>query len=1023
MIKWCVRHKSMVALISAMMLIGGALSFLLLSRQENPSVTAPAAVVSCIYPGATPADVEKSVARPLEKELAALRGLKHVQSVAMPNVCLITVYIQDMSDSEIKEKYAEIKDCVSRAETRLPAEAEKPVINTDLASAYGLILTLSSPALPAADLRAAALDIESALKRIPGVTAADITGALEEEIVVSLDMAKIEQYALAPARLSQAVAAGNISLPAGSLDLAERYVPVRLNGEYESVADLREAVVAVSAETGLPVRLRDVAAIDRGERGERVRAFAGRTPGVLIGVKYAEDGNIVDIGRRVRAETERLAASAPPGVTLTVLTDQAIFTEEAITSFLQNFLAAVLLVVIVVGLVMGLRSAVIVSLPIALVVAAVLAAMYFFRIPLHQVSVASLIISLSLLVANGVVANDNIYLFMEEGRDPFTAATEGARQVAVPILTSTLTTVASFLPLALMQGVAGKFAYSLPILVTVALLVSLLTALTVVPACGHKYLKPPAAGGAAQTGGHGAIKRFTRFYARWLDLALDHPGRAISLFAAALALTLFLLPGLNVQVFPPLEREQYAMEMTAPADYTPEATQALAARVADLLAAEESVQDFAYVTGSGFPKYNMTFPPARQGAHKAEFLINGGRSQAESVAGRVALSLPDAVTRVKFLEFNMPQDYPIAVRVTGADIPTLRRIAEEMEGLTDPLASVGRTEIDYGQDSYELSLTVNAEKAAAVGVSTYDIAAVLRMAVNGAEATRLKEDDLRLDSVPVILRLPEARLNVREGLDQIFITSGATGARVPLRQLVRTETSTALNQIVRRDFERTITIGVFPAPGAGIPKVIADCRQAFDAVTLPAGYSFAIGGENEFTSETLGSMVMPAVLAVLIIYLILALQFGDLIGPLIIMGTIPLSFIGIICGLRLFGYPIGFMALLGGVSLMGVVVNNGIVLLSYVKDKERDGAGLREAVFTAGVTRLRPIMIGMVTTVISLIPMMLAGGTLWAPLATTVITGMLVSTLATMIVIPCLYLLIYRRKTPARQVPENSDIS
>jgi multidrug efflux pump subunit AcrB len=1006
----------MVALISAMMLIGGALSFLLLSRQENPSVTAPAAIVSCVYPGAAPADVEKSVARPLEKELAALQGLKHVQSVAMPNVCLITVYIQDMSDADIREKYAEIKECVSRAEPSLPAEAQKPVIRTDLASAYGLILTLSSPTAPAADLREAALDIESALRRIPGVTAADITGALEEEIVVNLDMAKTEQYSLAPARLSQVIAAGNIALPAGSLDLAGRYVPVRLNGEYGSEADLREAVVAVAADTGLPVLLRDVAEISWDERRESVKAFAGRTPGVIIGVKYAEDGNVVDIGRLVRAETETLARSAPPGMTLTVLTDQAVFTEEAITSFLQNFLAAVLLVVVVVWVVMGLRSAVIVSLPIALVVAAVLAAMFFCRIPLHQVSVASLIISLSLLVANGVVANDNIYLFMEEGHDPFTAATEGARQVAVPILTSTLTTVASFLPLALMQGVAGKFAYSLPILVTVALLVSLLTALTVVPACGHKFLKPPvvAASGGAQTNGPGAIKRFTRFYTRWLDLALDHPGRAIGVFAAALALTLFLLPGLNVQVFPPLEREQYALEMTAPADYAPEATRALAARMADLLAEEGSVRDFAYVTGTGFPKYNMTFPPARQGAHKAEFLVNGGRSQAEAVADRLSRALPDAVTRVKFLEFNMPQDYPIAVRVAGEDIPTLRRIAEELEELTAPLGSVGRTEINYGQDSYELSLTVNEEKAAAVGISTYDIAAVLRMAVNGAEATKLKSADLRLDSIPVILRVPEAHLSVREGLDQIFITSGVTGARVPLRQLVRTETSTALNQVVRRDFERVITLGVFPAPGSGIPNVIADCRQAFRAVTLPEGYSLVIGGENEFTSETLGSMVMPAVLAVLIIYLILALQFGDLISPLIIMGTIPLSFIGIICGLRLFGYPIGFMALLGGVSLMGVVVNNGIVLLSYVKDKEREGAGLREAVFTAGVTRLRPIMIGMVTTVISLIPMMLAGGTLWAPLATTVITGMLVSTLATMIVIPCLYLLIHRGRNPAR---------
>jgi multidrug efflux pump subunit AcrB len=771
----------------------------------------------------------------------------------------------------------------------------------------------------------------------------------------------------------------------------------------------------------LPVHLRDVAEVTRAERRDSVKAFAGMAPAVLIGVKYAENGNIIEIGRRARAEIQRLAAEAPEDMRLTVLTDQAVFTNEAINLFLQNFLMAVLLVVIVVWAVMGLRSAIIVSLPIALVVAAVLAAMYLCRIPLHQVSVASLIISLSLLVANGVVANDNIYLLMEKGHDRFTAAVQGARQMAAPIISSTLTTIASFLPLSLMQGIAGKFAYSLPILVSVALCVSLLTALTVVPACGHKYLKiPPAAADGPAANRSGRLNLLAaRFYERWLERALNRPGRTTLIFAAALGLTLFLLPGLNIQVFPPLERDQYALEMTAPADYAPETTRELAARAAALLTAEESVEEFAYVTGDGFPKYNMTFMPARLGAHKAEFLVNGRRNQAEAVAERLSRTLPDAVIRLKYLEINMPQDYPVEIRVTGEDIPTLRLVAEELAELAAPLETVQRTEIDYGYDSYELKLTVNEEKAAMAGVSAYDAAAVLRMAVNGSEVTRLKEDDLRLDSVPVILRAPQELMNTREGLDRLFVVSQATGANVPLRQLVRTETATELNQIVRRDFERVITVGLFPAPEVGVAAVVADCKKAFRAVELPAGYELAYGGESEFTRETLGSMIMPAVLAVLIIYLILALQFGDLVAPLIIMGTIPLSFIGIICGLRLFGYPVGFMALLGGISLMGVVVNNGIVLLAYAKEREKEGAGRREAVFAAGVTRLRPVLIGMVTTVISLLPMVLAGGTLWAPLAATVIAGMMVSTLATMIVIPCLYWLIYRDKgAPAEIRPK-----
>ncbi|MDR1605172.1 MAG: efflux RND transporter permease subunit [Gracilibacteraceae bacterium] len=1000
MIAWCVRHKSLTALFSALLLLAGLASFLLLGRQENPFVVAPAAIVQCIYPGATPADVEKSVLRPLEKELAGLKGLKYIQSAALPDYGLITVYLQDMSDAALKEEFTEIRDCVSRAEAELPAEAQKPVVHTDLSSACGLVLGLSSATAPAAELYAAALDLQAGLQRLPGVTAVDLAGAPEEEILVRLDLTRLEQYELDPLTLGQVIAAANVGLPGGSLDLEGRNVPVRLNGEYTATEDLGRTIVAVSPQTGLPVRLIEVAAVTRAER-ESPFALIGREAGVLIGVRYAEEGNIVSIGRQTRAQAELLAQALPPGLTLTVLTDQAESTREAINLFLQNFLMAVLLVVAVVWVAMGPRSAAIVSFPIALVVAATLAAMLLLRVPLHQVSVASLIISLSLLVANGIVANENIYLFMEKGRDRFTACTEGARAVAAPILTSTLTTIASFLPLAFMQGAAGKFAYSLPVLVSVALVASLVASLTVVPAAGHKYLRLKK---------NKRESASFRFFARWLRRALAHPARVLLAAALALALSLFLIPGLDIQVFPPLEREQYALEITAPNDYTLAATGRLADRLGELLAAESSVRDFACMVGEGFPKYYMTFASAREGANKAEFLVNGRRAEAENVARRLGLAVPDATVRVKLLEFNMPQTYPVQIRIAGDDIPTLRRAAEEAEAIAAALDGVWLTEIDYGRDSYELSLSVNEEKAALVGVTNYDIAATVRMAVNGLEVSRLKEDDLRRDPIPIILRVDEAQLESREALERIFITSQITGAHVPLRQLVQTETVAVPNRIMRRDRQRTITVGIIPAQEAGANAVLAACRQALADYVPPAGCVLSYGGDNEFARDTLSSMVMPAIWAVLIIYLVLALQFGDLLGPLVIMGTIPLSFIGVIGGLRLFGYPIGFMALLGAISLMGVVVNNGIVLLAYIKEREKAGADPRAAAYEAGVVRLRPVVIGMVTTVISLLPMMLAGGSLWAPLATTVIMGMLVSTLSTMIVIPCLYSLIYGRK-------------
>jgi multidrug efflux pump subunit AcrB len=1013
MIAWCVRHKQMTALFSVLLILSGAAAYLSLGRQENPAVTAPAALVYCVYPGATPEDVEKSVLIPLEKELGTLTGVKNIESVAMANTGVVKIYLEDMSDADTEQKFNDIRESVNRAEPELPAEAEKPVVNTQLSSTYGVVLGLSSAQHSSRDLEDVAHRLQKELAQVPGIAAVDLAGEIGEEISVRLDMVKLEQYGLAPLTIATALQAHNISIPGGSLELDGRNAPVRLAGEYASAEEIRNTVVSLSPATGLPVYLRNVADVEQTERKKSVFAFVGNQPAVLIGVKYEEEGNVVSIGSRVRQEIDALRdRELYAGMELTVLTDQADFTREAIRLFISNFLSAVALVVLVVWLSMGLRSALIVSAPIALVVAAVCVVMFFLRIPLHQVSVASLIISLSLLVANGVVANENMYLSLETEPDRFVACTTGARQVAVPILTSTLTTIASFLPLAMMQGVAGKFAYSLPILVSVALLVSFFTAMTVVPAAGHRFLQPkknsPLTGLWQRFGGSQGDASAKGLFPRWLDRALRHPRLTVLLFVAALVLSAMAVPGLGVQVFPPLEREQYTLEITAPGDYTAEQTGRLALEAGELLAAEPSVLSYACTVGSGFMKYYMTFSGAASGANKAEFLVNGSRAESQAVARRISLAAPDAVVRAKSLEFNMPQDYPVQIRIAGEDLTTLRSAAEEVQALVASVRGVQRTEINYGYAAYELRLEVDDGKAALAGVTNYDIAATVRMAVNGTEVSTLKQNDLSRDPLPVILRVDGLRMQSREDLDRIFIRSQATGANVPLRSLTRVSTASTLHELVRRDQERTITVGLLLENNYGVQGVIRSCEKALADYAPPAGYTLRYGGENEFTQETLGSMVYPAILAALLIYVVLALQFGKLLDPLIIMGTIPLSFIGIICGLRLMGYPIGFMALLGAISLMGVVVNNGIVLLDYIKVQQAAGLDLRQAVLKAGVVRRRPIVIGMVTTVISLLPMMLAGGALWAPLATSVIAGMLVSTLSTLFVIPCMYYVIYR---------------
>ena len=408
-------------------------------------------------------------------------------------------------------------------------------------------------------------------------------------------------------------------------------------------------------------------------------------------------------------------------------------------------------------------------------------------------------------------------------------------------------------------------------------------------------------------------------------------------------------------------------------------------------------------------KYYLTFIPNNQASNKAQFLVNGDRSKSSKIEKQIKEKVPGVVVKIKELEISIPATYPVQVRIAGDDISELRRIGEEVKSKLQQVPGGKNMEDDYGYDSYKLNVNVNQEKANLVGISTYDIASTVRMAVNGFEVSKLKQEDIEKDSIPIVLKVPDNQKKDRNILNNIFLTSQVTGENVPISQIATVETKSSLNKILRRNGKRTLTVGLFVEQGYNTLDVLKKCEETLKDYKLPDGYTIEYGGENETSDEAFSSMKIPTVIAIILIYLILVIQFGDLIEPLIIMGTIPLSFIGIIWGLKWMGYPIGFMAVLGAISLMGVVVNNGIVLLDYIKLLVKEYDDIREAIVEACKTRLRPIMIGMITTVISLIPLAVSGGLLWGPMATAIIFGMLVSSALTVYVLPCTFFVIEGR--------------
>lgn len=1027
MISWSVKHKGILALLTGLFMVLGIYAFIVMERQENPEVTSPVASVTCIYPGASPEDIEKLIVKPMEDKIDTIAGIKKLESYSVDSAGVIQITLKDMSDNEINKKWDKLREKIDEIKPELPSDAEAPVIKTDFSSSYGLIIGLSGDDNTNQEIADVAKQMKNMLSRDTDVKAVDIMGDEKQQIEIALNMSKLQQYGIAPATVAAQLTARNINIPGGNLELSGMKIPIQVSGEYQSMEEIKNTIVSVSTDAGTPVYLKNVAEVYQTAMKPERQVYVNGKQGVLIGVKYADGINILNVEKRLQDNIQKFEKTKLyAGMKLTELNNQAGFVKNSIDMFSDNLIEGILLVFVVVFISMGLRSAAVVSIPIPIICILVFGYMYLTRIPLHQVAVASLMISLSLMVANGIVANDNIHVYLAKGESLKDSCINGVKEVSIPILTSSLTTVASFLPLAMMNGDAGKFVKTLPILVSVALAGSYLTSLTIVPALGHLLYKHSTDDKPGNTKRsiitvwkqkimeQLRLKTFFEkgkvLYGQVLNFSLKRPGRVLLFFVALLVASSLIIPTLSVQLFPPVERDQYVLNITTQDGSTLEKTQSQCWKVAQVLENEKSVESFSSTVGDGFMKYYVTFEPEQQATNKAQFLINGTRSEAAAVEKKILQQVPGISTTLKYLEISLPLTYPIQVRISGDDIEKLRSLAVDIEERCRTVPGTRNVEDNYGDNSYRLNVNVNEEKANLVGITNYDVASTVRMAVNGLEIVKMKQKDLEKDSLPVIAKISDKDKTSREILNTIFLTSQVTGKNVPLTQIATIETQSSLNQIIRRNSQRTITIGSYVEDGYNTAAVMGNVEKSMEGLNLPDGYTLEYGGESENSKDAFSSMTLPTIIAVILIYIILVFQFGDLLEPLIIMGTIPLSLIGIIWGLKVMNYPIGFMALLGAISLMGVVVNNGIVLLDYIKVLLPKANHFQEAIVQACETRMRPIMIGMITTVFSLLPLMISGGPLWAPMATSVIFGMMLSTVLTMIVIPCAYALIAKRR-------------
>ena len=865
--------------------------------------------------------------------------------------------------------------------------------------------------------------IKRTLQNVPQVAKITRFGVLPEQIYLEYGQSRVAASSLRPATLVQALAARNSATTGGLIGVEGRGLLINPAGEFTSEREIGDVIVGQSA-TGRPVYLRDSVDILRGYQtpAQNLNYLTAKQPdgswrrarAVTVALQMRPGEQIAEFGRAVDAALATLGPAIPADLLLVRPSDQPLQVRENVDLFMSSLYEAIVLVVLVA--LIGFwewRSALVMALAIPLTLALTFAAMYALGIDLQQVSIASLIIALGLLVDDPVVAGDAIKHSLNAGHPPRIAAWLGPTRLEVAILFATLTNIAAYVPLLMISGTSGEFIYSLPVVLACALIASRITSMTFIPLLGYYLLRPSA--------GHGTAVVRSGFYFRALGALIDRRWLTLGAAVVLLVVGAVAVRGLQVQFFPKDLSYLSYIDIWLPEDATVAATNAVARQAEQIVrdeteaygtehhagAATPVLRSVTTFVGAGAPRFWFSVAPELAQPNYAQLIVNViDKHDTAALVPRLqrALSAEIAGARVdvRQLETGKPVGIPVSIRVSGERIDTLRTVADQLKAALRAVPAADGVRDDWGADSFKVRLAVDAARASMAGVSNLEVALSSVTAINGFPVTTLREGDKR---IPVVARLRvEDRARLTD-IQDLYVYSLQTDARVPLRQVSRVEYGMSTERIRRRNQFRTITVSAFPVPGALASQVLNAARPEIDriAASLPPGYRLEIGGEEEEQVKGFAELAVVMLVSVGLIYLALVFQFRNAVKPLVVFSAIPFGVMGALVSLAVMRTPFGFMAFLGVASLIGVIVSHVIVLFDYIEEAHARGEALKDALLDAGIARRRPVAVTVGATVFGLVPLAMHGGPLWEGLCYTQIGGLTIATLVTLVLVPVLY--------------------
>jgi multidrug efflux pump len=1019
---WTLRHQPLVIFLLVLITIFGVISYGRLAQSEDPPFTFKVMVISTYWPGATARQVQEEVTDRIARKLQETADVDFLRSYSRPGESTLFFTIKDAAPpSQVPDTWYQVRKKVGDIANTLPSGIQGPFFNDEFGDVYTNIYSLEGDGFEFAQLHDYAERLRTELLRIPNVNKVDFIADQEQRVYVEIANAQLAKLGLTPQQIADAVNAQNAVASAGVFTTADDRVYVRPGGQLQDVDKLADTLIRVN---GRVIRLGDIATIKRGYTDPPAQYMRLNGRNVLgIGITMKPSGDVIELGKALDAEAARLRAALPAGLKLTQVADMPAAVGHSVDDFVEAVAEAIGIVLVVSLLSLGFRTGMVVVISIPLVLAATALFMYLFGIGLHKVSLGTLILALGLLVDDAIIAVETMAVKLEQGFGRLRAAAFAYSSTAFPMLTGTLVTVSGFLPIALAKSATGEYTRSIFEVSAIALLLSWLAAVIVIPLLGYRILSEHPTRrvfGHSDEGGQGTGQQQehhdvydTRFYRRlrgWIGWCVDRRGLvlAVTLIVFVIAMGAFRL--VPQQFFPSSDRPEVMVDLRLPEGASFAATLRQAQRLEARLANRPEIDHFIDFVGAGAPRFYLPLDQQLAAPNFAQFVVT-----AHSVKDREKLiplldgilrnDYPSVRTRISRLENGPPIGFPVQFRVSGPQIGTVRQWADKVATVMRANPDTFNVQFDWDEPAERsVHFEVDQSKARRLNISSQEIANYLNMSLTGYTITQFRERD---KLIGVDLRAPEHDRVDPSQIERLAIPS-ESGTAVPLAALGRFTYGLEYGVIWERDRQPTITVQADVQHGAQGIDVTNRVDKTLTALRaqLPVGYRVEIGGSVEENGKAQASINAQMPLLLVAVLVLLMVQLQSFSRVLMVVLTAPLGLIGVVMALLLFHMPFGFVALLGTIAMFGIIMRNSVILLDQIEQDILAGHTRFEAIIGATVRRFRPITLTAAAAVLALIPLLRSN--FFGPMATALMGGITVATVLTLVYLPALYALWFR---------------